>query len=554
MLLGIDVGGTHTDAVLIDDDGIKSTFKAKTDTKNLLHTVTTALKEVTSGVDVKKITNINLSTTLSTNAIIENKLEKTALFISSGPGIDPENFMIGNFTYIINGSINHRGSEVLKLDNSALDDDIKKCVKDGIKVFAAVTKFSTRNSIHESIIAGSIQNHADFITEGHNLSSQLSFPRRTATAYYNSAVWRIYSNFLSSITEALSEMGIDAPVNILKADGGTMPAQVSANLPVESILSGPAASIMGIIALSRITEDSVILDIGGTTTDIAIFASGSPLMEREGISLGGIPTLVRSLQNRSIGIGGDSVLSVVSGEVKAGPEREGPCVAEGGENPTLVDAMNASGIISYRDKEKSIAAIKKLAEKNGLTASVLAKNAIAYSVKKIKDEIELILSGINQKPVYTIHEMIEGKKIIPKKIYIIGGPAAALAEVMKGEIEIIVPENYNVANAVGAALARTTFETELFSDTGKEKMVIPNIGIEEKVSRRYSLSEAENDIKVYTRKYLENSGYKDKDLNIDIVESSCFRMIDDYSASGNDIRVKCQIRPGVTMNLHKEGR
>jgi len=551
MLLGIDVGGTHTDAVLIGDRGIESTFKAKTDTRNLLHTVTTALKEVTSGIDVKKITNINLSTTLSTNAIIENKLEKTGLFISSGPGIDPENFKIGKNTYIINGSINHRGSEILKLDSASLETGIKTCIKEGIKVFAAVTKFSTRNSIQETAIAESLKGHADFTTEGHNLSSQLSFPRRAATAYYNSAVWRIYSNFLFAITEALKEMGIDAPVNILKADGGTMPAEVSKNIPVESILSGPAASIMGIIALSKITEDSVILDIGGTTTDIAVFASGAPLMERDGISLEGIPTLVRSLQNRSIGIGGDSAITVVNGKVKTGPERKGSSVADGGEYPTLVDAMSFAGIIDYPNKEKSIEAVKQLAEKNGLKPGVLADNAITYSVKKINDEISRLLLEINQKPVYTIHEMIEGKKIVPKKTYIIGGPAAALAKVMKGDTEIIVPENYSVANAIGAALARTTFETELFSDTGKEKMIIPNLGVEEKVSRRYSLSEAEKDVISYTRKYLEKSGYNDKNLNIDIVESTSFRMIDDYYASGNDIRVKCQIRPGVIMNLHK---
>ena len=551
MLLGIDVGGTHTDAVLIGDRGIESTFKAKTDTRNLLHTVTTALKEVTSGIDVKKITNINLSTTLSTNAIIENKLEKTGLFISSGPGIDPENFKIGKNTYIINGSINHRGSEILKLDSASLETGIKTCIKEGIKVFAAVTKFSTRNSIQETAIAESLKGHADFTTEGHNLSSQLSFPRRAATAYYNSAVWRIYSNFLFAITEALKEMGIDAPVNILKADGGTMPAEVSKNIPVESILSGPAASIMGIIALSKITEDSVILDIGGTTTDIAVFASGAPLMERDGISLEGIPTLVRSLQNRSIGIGGDSAITVVNGKVKTGPERKGSSVADGGEYPTLVDAMSFAGIIDYPNKEKSIEAVKQLAEKNGLKPGVLADNAITYSVKKINDEISRLLLEINQKPVYTIHEMIEGKKIVPKKTYIIGGPAAALAKVMKGDTEIIVPENYSVANAIGAALARTTFETELFSDTGKEKMIIPNLGVEEKVSRRYSLSEAEKDVISYTRKYLGKSGYNDKNLNIDIVESTSFRMIDDYYASGNDIRVKCQIRPGVIMNLHK---
>jgi N-methylhydantoinase A/oxoprolinase/acetone carboxylase beta subunit len=330
-----------------------------------------------------------------------------------------------------------------------------------------------------------------------------------------------------------------------------MPAEVSKGLPVESILSGPAASIMGITALTRITEDSVILDIGGTTTDMALFASGSPIMEREGISLEGIPTLVRSLQNRSIGIGGDSAISVVNGEVSAGPERKGPCAAEGGEHPTLIDAMNFTGIINHQDKESSIRAINKLAEKNNIKPSVLAEKAVAFSVKKIREEISKMVSEINLKPVYTIHDMIQGKRVEPKKIYIIGGPAAAFALTLKGEMEIIVPENYNVANAIGAALARTTFETELFSDTGKEKMVIPNLGIEEHVSKRYSLADAENDVISHTRRYLESSGYENKDLSIDIVESSSFRMIDDYTSSGNDIRVKCQIRPGITMKLHK---
>ncbi|MCL1864580.1 MAG: hydantoinase/oxoprolinase family protein [Spirochaetes bacterium] len=551
MLLGIDVGGTHTDAVLIDKNGIKSTFKAKTDTKDLFNTIITALKEVISGVNVKEIKNINLSTTLSTNAIIENKLEKTGLFISSGPGINPENFKIGDNTYIIDGSINHRGSEILKLDTSALEKDIKACVKDGIKVFAAVTKFSTRNNMQELQISDSLKNNGDFITMGHLLSSQLSFPRRAATAYYNSAVWRINSNFLISVIDVVKKMGINAPVNILKADGGTIPAEASKSLAVESILSGTAASVMGITALCKITDDAVVLDIGGTTTDIALFASGVPLIEKDGISIGNIPTLVRSLQNRSIGIGGDSVISITKGEVKVGPERKGPSAAEGGTEPTLIDAMNFAGITNHQNKEKSIEAIKSLSEKNKLSPSDIASKSIDFAVKKIKDEIDRLLFDVNQKPVYTVHEMLQGRKIIPKKIYIIGGPAKAFEQVLKGDIKIIVPENHGVANAIGATLAKTTFESELFSDTGKEKMMIPNIGIKEKVSQKYTLKDAEKDLISYTRKYLENLGYRDSDLNIEVVESSSFRMIEGFYSSGNDIRVKCQIKPGVMMNLYK---
>jgi len=551
MLLGIDVGGTHTDAVLIDKKkGIVSRFKVKTDKKNLLDTIITALKEVTSGYDVKKITNINLSTTLSTNAIVENRLEKTALFISSGPGIAPSNFAIGNNTYVINGSIDHRGSEVAVLDLNTLQESIGKCKKENIKVFASVSKFSTRNSAHEDKIADEIGNDADYITLGHELSSQLSFPRRVATAYYNSAVWRIYNTFIDAITGALKNLGIEAPVNILKADGGTMPLEVSKKMPVESILSGPAASIMGIIALSNIKDDSVILDIGGTTTDIAIFASGAPLIDRDGTSLDGIPTLVRSLQNRSIGIGGDSTIKIVNDDVVVGPERAGPCMADGGDVPALVDALNFSGIIDYMDTKRSAGGITELASGSKLSPADIAEKAVNYAVKKIRAEIKKFLEELNRKPVYTIHEMVHGEKINPGKMYIIGGPARALSGVMSDGFEINVPENHDVANAIGAALARTTFETELFTDTGKGRMVMPNLDIDETVSRKYSLEEAEADAKKYTRDYLEKTGYRIDESDINIVESSTFRIIDDFYASGNDIRVKCQVKPGVVMHLH----
>ncbi|HOP29293.1 MAG TPA: hydantoinase/oxoprolinase family protein [Spirochaetota bacterium] len=552
MLLGIDVGGTHTDAVLIDEQkGIISKFKVKTDKRNLLDTVINSLKEVTSGFDVKKITNVNLSTTLSTNAIVENRLEKTALFLSSGPGINPSNFCIGKNTYIINGSIDHRGNEVASLDTDYISKALRECRAEGIKVFAAATKFSTRNKSHETEIAEAIGDAADYVTMGHELSSQLSFPRRAATAYYNSAVWRIYNSFIDAIIGGLKNIGIDAPVNILKADGGTMPLAVSRKIPVESILSGPAASIMGIIALSSIKDDSVILDIGGTTTDIAIFAAGSPLLDKEGTSLDGIPTLVRSLQNRSIGIGGDSVIKIINGEIIVGPEREGPCLADGGDVPALVDALNYRGIIKYMDTARSSEGIRTLAEKSKLSPDDISEKAVKFSIHKIRDEINRILEEINQKPVYTIHEMVHGHKIVPKKMYLIGGPAHALSSVMSDEIEILVPENYDVANAIGAALARTTFETELFADTGKGTMLMPNIGIEEKVARKYSLEEAEADAKKYAREYLEKAGYRITDSDISIIESSSFRMINDYYASGNDIRVKCQVKPGVVMHLHK---
>lgn len=553
MLLGIDVGGTHTDAVLIGDEGVLKTFKARTDHDNLLKSIISALENVTSGFDVKKITNINLSTTLSTNAIVENKLEKTGLFISSGPGINPENFVMGESSFIIAGSIDHRGTETLKIDDTGLQQGIKTCKDKGVKVFAAVSKFSTRNRDHEEKMAAAAGKFSDFTTLGYRLSSQLSFPRRVATAYYNSAVWRTYNSFTDAVTRGIEHMGIKAPVNILKADGGTMPVSVSRGIPVETILSGPAASIMGIIALCDIDHDSVILDIGGTTTDIAVFASGAPLIEREGISLGGSPTLVRSLQNRSIGIGGDSVISIEHGRVKVGPERRGACMADGGDCPTLLDALNFSGTASFADTSKSCDGIKSLASENGIKPDTLAKEALDYAVSSIRVAVDSLLTEINQKPVYTIHEMIEGKKIIPEKIYMIGGPASALSSAMSGNIEVTVPQYFEVANAIGAALARTTFETELFSDTGKGRMSIPNLGIEQKVDRKYTIEDAKHDALVHTKEFMGKSGY-DRSVEPELVEVSSFRILNDYSSAGCDIRVKCQVKPGLIKHLHVKGK
>ena len=549
MLLGIDVGGTHTDAVLVGDDGILKSFKTRTDHGNLLGSVTTALAQVTDGIDVKKITNINLSTTLSTNAIVENKLEKTGLFISSGPGIDPDNFAMGDFFFVVPGSIDHRGTETQKIDMKAVKSGLDRCRENGVKVYASVSKFSTRNRDHEEQIAGAAEGQADFVTSGYSLSSSLSFPRRVATAYYNSAVWRVYNSFTDAVVKAIDQIGINAPVNILKADGGTMPVAVSRAIPVESILSGPAASIMGIIALCNIDHDSVILDIGGTTTDIAVFASGAPLIEREGIKLGGSPTLVRSLQNRSIGIGGDSVIRVSNGTITVGPERKGPCMADGGKEPALLDALNFLGNADFGDTARSADGIKQLAASEKIKPELVAQQALEYAVTAIRRAVDAMLAEINSKPVYTIHEMIEGKKIVPEKIYIIGGPAKSVAKAMTGVLEITVPEYFEVANAIGAALAHTTFETELFTDTGKGVMTMPNLGIEERVDRRYGVEDAKHDALIHMAEFMKKSGY-DSSVKPELVEVSAFRIISDYGSSGCDIRVRCQVRPGLIKNLH----
>jgi N-methylhydantoinase A/oxoprolinase/acetone carboxylase beta subunit len=551
LYLGLDVGGTHTDAVLIGEKGIISNYKAVTDHDNLLLSVRKAIEEITRGVDHKSIKRINLSTTLSTNAIIENKLENVCVIASAGPGIDANNFKIGDFYYIVDGSIDHRGTEVKRIDMAEISRIAGEASRKKIKVFSVITKFSTRNPEEENEIAEKIKPVSDFTSVGHKLSGQLSFPRRIVTAYFNSAVWRFYNAFSDAIDAGLHELGIEAEVNVLKADGGTMPFSVSREVPVESILSGPAASVMGIVALCDITRDAVVLDIGGTTTDIAIFADGAPLIEKEGISLQSYPTLVRALKTRSIGVGGDSAIHVFGKDVSIGPDRKGPAMAAGGKEPALVDALNFRNIIGYLDTEASRKGISDLAKKSGIDPVKLADAAFQFAADRIKSEVDGMLEEIHNRPVYTIHEMLEGKRIKPAVLYIMGGPAEAFRDKLAGAfgVEVVIPKNYDVANAIGAALAKTTIEIELFADTGRGILLIPNIGVRQSIASAYTLKDAEKDALRYLKEHLSALNVSVGDRDMEIIESSSFNMVEGFYSAGKDIRVKCQIKPGVFKRL-----
>ncbi|MBG0790189.1 MAG: hydantoinase/oxoprolinase family protein [Desulfovibrionaceae bacterium] len=567
MLLGIDVGGTHTDAVAIDTaDGVRVAASCKVATRHddLLSSVTEALETILGKVDKNAVSQLNLSTTLSTNAIVQGKTEDVGVIVSSGPGIDPHNFMPCRDFHVIDGSIDHRGNEVRALAPRQLSEAIDACRKNGVRVYASVGKFSTRNPRHENYIRRMVCNcvdesvceYADFVTLGHQLGGALNFPRRVATAYFNCAVWRLYNQFATAVEKALKDMGLaHVKVNILKADGGTMPLSQSRKMPVQSIFSGPAASVMGIIALTDIFHDSVILDIGGTTTDIAVFASGSPLIEREGIDIGSHPTLVTALKVHSIGIGGDSAISV-SGpggkqDVRVGPSRLGPSVCLGGDHVTLTDALNCINACRVGDVQKSRAAIDAFAAAHSMRPDDLAEAAVARASDSILNATRELLDEINSKPVYTIHELIQGKKIVPKKVYLMGGPAQALKQHLFSRFQLSteVPDNFDVANAIGAALTRTTWELEVFADTQRHVLFIPSLSYRENIPTRYCLDDAKKDAVNQLVMHLDSLGVMLKAENAEITHASSFNMIEDMEQVGRNIRVKAQVRPGVVKTF-----
>ncbi len=548
MLLGIDVGGTHTDAVVINQQGLVATAKVVTDHDNLLHSVQEALEKVLQDASPRQIRNINLSTTLTTNAIVEQKLEPVGMFVAAGPGIDPQQYEIGDYFFPCRGSIDHRGVERAPLDDGEIDKNLRTCRDEGIRCYAAVSKFSPRNPLHENIIQQKLQSQADFVTVGHQLSGRLNFPRRIATAYYNSAIRPPFNRFADAIESSIEKLGLQAPINILKADGGTMPFAVSRKVPVQSILSGPAASVMGIVALCDIDDDAVILDIGGTTTDIAVFAAGSPLLQKEGIALGGHATLVQAIITRSIGIGGDSLIQVNQEKLTVGPQRHGPAMAFGGAKPTLIDACNVQGVSMAGNKQASMDGMAKLAKNLDLPLPELAAQVIDLAVSSIMEATRELIQEINNRPVYTVHEMLSGPELTPEKLYVMGGPAAALADTLgkRFSMPATVPHDYAIANAIGAALTRSTMELELFADTEKKTLIIPELDIAEEIPFQYSLDDAVSRGRESLADYLKLHGHQHIDENdIETIEADVFNMINNYFTVGRNIRVSCQLKPGI---------
>lgn len=556
MILGLDVGGTNVDAVLIKEGQIIQQVKKPLYDKHLLDSVLDTLDELLLGQDKGDIKRINLSTTVSTNAIVKKEVSKVGMFIQSGPGLPVEFLKCGDENQFLVGSIDHRGRVVEDIDSQEVHQGIELFEKNQIETAAVVTKFSTRNPDLESKIQEMLDPHFKFITRGSSVSGKLNFPRRVYTSYLNSAVHASFNHFAKNIKESLAKQNIQAPIYILKADGGTMDLESAMEKPVESILSGPAASFMGISALLPTDGDSLFLDIGGTTTDIFFLVDGSPLFEPLGIQIDQYKTLVRSIYSVSIGLGGDSCINIEEGQLKIGPKKEVRPCAFGGHGPTPTDAMVALGLIDHGDKEKARAAMESLGQPINLSIHEIARLILQTMADTIKEQVDQLLVKINSKPVYTVKEVLHGKQVQPQYINIIGGPAKSLAPILEDKFQLPCkyPPNYHIANAIGAALAKPTMDLTLLADTQRKLISIPELGIYQPIKGSYDLDLAKEQAKELLKEqiYLMDHKRQVLDQDIEITQASSFNMVDGFSTTGQNIRVKAQVKPGIIHTLRSE--
>lgn len=547
MIIGLDVGGTHTDVVLLDKKGLVKDVKVPTDPSDLFNTVLTGLEKITEDIHHREITRVVLSTTLTTNAIAQKKMARVGMIVSGGPGIDPENYRTNGNYYTVSGSIDHRGREIQPVNPVEIQGVVERLMDAGIRHVGVVGKFSTRNPDHETTIGSILEDSFEKIFLGHQVSGNLNFPRRIATTFFKAAAYSAHKAFFESVKKSLDKKGFEIPIYILKADGGTISFEASIDYPGQTILSGPAASVMGATVFAPENEDVVVIDIGGTTTDIAVLINRVPVLEPLGIEISGYKTLIRALKTRSIGLGGDSAVKVNDGKLEIGPERVGPAMAFGGSSPTPTDALSVLGLIQNSDREKAVKGITPIAEVFGESVEKTASMIFDDSCREILHQVQDIVANINSKPVYTVHELMEGYQVKPEKILVLGGPAPYFAKRLDemSDFRVDVVPAWHVANAIGAALARTTCEVSLFADTGKGLAVSPEEKFSNKVNRNYNKTEAVKDAGDLLNKKALQIGASAEDFEMEVVEHIQFNMVRGFSTTGKNIRVKVQVKPGI---------
>jgi N-methylhydantoinase A/oxoprolinase/acetone carboxylase beta subunit len=560
MLIGIDVGGTTTDAVLIRNGEVYSTAKVSTEPGNLLNSLLEALDAVSRDLPLEQLERVVFSTTMITNLIAEGKTDRVALLLIPGPGINPANYTFPDRFYL-KGAMDYRGREIQPLDEAEVRETANRIHQLGFSRVAIVSKFGQRNPSHELMIEEIFKEiYPECKLElGHKVSGKLNFPRRVATAMLASATRDRYKEFVDKVKKSLNERNIRAPVYILKADGGTLPIEKSIEFPVETIFSGPAASTIGALALTPKGDTSVVVDIGGTTTDLALILSGKPLLASKGAKLEGFLTHVRAFAVRSIAVGGDSVVRVTDSNngtktISVGPERVGPAYCMGGCETTPTDALKVLGLIEVGNLERAREAIATTASRLGKSEIETASLIVDKTTQIISEAVNGMFLEWEQEPAYRIWEVLQEKKARPQNVVGIGGGARGLITDIAEKLNAkpVIPQHSEVGNAIGAAVARPTLTLNLHIDTEEKVYSVAEEGELVSLSatgiinfNKMSLSQAEDLATELLSKRAKSFGIYEYSGEAEIVNSEVFNVVNGWYTVGKLFDVDMQIPAGL---------
>jgi N-methylhydantoinase A/oxoprolinase/acetone carboxylase beta subunit len=313
--LGLDTGGTYTDAVLLAEGRqVVASAKSLTTPWNLAIGIGKALRAVLdllpTGASRADITLVSMSTTLATNAVVEHRFSPVcALLIGFDDAMVERSGLQrhggADIVLRVQGGHGAAGEESAALDEAAITRAVLEHAE-RVEAFAVAANFSVRNPAHELRARKIIRALSPKpVTCAHELSSKLDAPRRALTAALNARLTPQIGRLIEALAQVLANEAVHAPLMIVKGDGSLMKAEIAIEYPVETILSGPAASVVGAGHLTGLAN-FVVADMGGTTTDIAVVSGGRPVISDQGALVGMWRTMVEAVDVRTSGLGGDS--------------------------------------------------------------------------------------------------------------------------------------------------------------------------------------------------------------------------------------------------------
>jgi N-methylhydantoinase A/oxoprolinase/acetone carboxylase beta subunit len=445
--IGIDVGGTNTDAVLMAGLSVVSKIKTPT-TEDVTSGITTALRHVlaSSGTATDAIAGVMIGTTHFTNAVVERRRLQPTAAVRLGlpataalpPMVDwPEDLAsaLGRHTYLVHGGHEFDGREIAPLDPEEIRGVAREIAGKGISAIAVSSVFSPVNPgmeeaaaviIHEVIPGAQVTLSSDI--------GRVGLLERENAAILNACLRPLAQETISAFRQAIAELGITAPLYITQNDGTLMSAEFAEHYPVLTFASGPTNSMRGAAFLSGL-KDAMVVDVGGTTSDVGALTHGFPREASVAVDIGGVRTNFRMPDVYSFGLGGGSL--VREDPLQVGPQSVGyrltrEALVFGGQTMTTTDIAVAAGVAEIGDRA---------------AVAGLDPDLVRSTMTRVQEMTEA-----------AVDRMKTSAEPIP--VIVVGGGSILIAFDVAGASELVKPEHFEAANAVGAAIAQISGEVD----------------------------------------------------------------------------------------------
>ncbi|MCP9976193.1 hydantoinase/oxoprolinase N-terminal domain-containing protein [Streptomyces somaliensis] len=446
--IGIDVGGTNTDAVLMDGDRVVAAVKSPT-TDDVTAGIVTALKqlEYQSPTPLDRARAVMIGTTQFTNAIVEARgLAPTGcvrLGLPATAAVPPMadwpprlTHALGVQHHLCHGGYEFDGRPISPLDPDEIGRAADEMLDAGVRAVAVTGVFSPVNRDMEEQVADLLSARAPDlrITLSHELG-RIGLVERENAALVNASLGELADTVCDAFQLALHQAGITAPVYLSQNDGTLMDVEFVRRYPVATFASGPTNSMRGAAMLSGLS-DCAVVDIGGTTSDVGMIVNGFPRPAGTEVHIGGVRTNFRMPDVVAVGIGGGSVVRVVDGAVQVGPDSVGHRLTErsmvfGGDTLTASDIAAAAGLVDFGERD---------------AVADLDRGLVRRAVAHIAGEVAALVDRMRTSSA-------------PVPVVLVGGGSAIVGDGLPG-FETVRPEHYAVANAIGAAIAQVGGEVD----------------------------------------------------------------------------------------------